>query len=426
MKPLAIGGLAALLIVAGISWVGFRAAIRAGEFTTLTPVFDGACVDVGGLPGAEDLWIDRAAGTVLVSSDDRRAAQAAARAGQAPPRGALVRLPLAGVESVSARVDLTGGVPARFHPHGLSVWTGPDGKRVVMVVNHPNGAPDYADTAVEIYDEAPDGRLIHRRSARVPGLVRINDIQATGPDGFYATSEFDPDRGGLAIGWGFLNGNDASGSLWHVEGGVGRKLADGLGFANSVALSPDGRTLYATATIARALHIFDRNPRTQALERRDVAFLGTGVDNLDVEPDGRVWIASHPKLLTFALGHAARGRPAPSQIIVVEPATDGPGGKVDQVYLKTGEPEDGAPGFSGASVAARTGDTMVLGSVFEPGIRVCRLPAVWKQSESHPAQRLLDTERDEIARERKEAEDAARKAAPAPAPASAPAPAPNP
>ena len=66
-------------------------------------------------------------------------------------------------------------------------------------------------------------------------------------------------------------------------------------------------------------------------------------------------------------------------------------------------------------MAVRDGDTMVLGSVFEEGIRVCTLPPVWKQSESHPAQRLLDTDRDFIKQqEEKAAKEARDKAAAAP------------
>ena len=60
MKPAAIGVFAALLLVGAVSYTGFRGAIRAGEFTTLTPVFDGTCTDVAGLPGAEDMAQGRA------------------------------------------------------------------------------------------------------------------------------------------------------------------------------------------------------------------------------------------------------------------------------------------------------------------------------------------------------------------------------
>jgi arylesterase / paraoxonase len=123
--------------------------------------------------------------------------------------------------------------------------------------------------------------------------------------------------------------------------------------------------------MSHTIYIYDRDPATNATKRRDVAFVGTGVDNLDVEDDGRLWIASHPKLLSFAQHASNPAKGAPSQVIVLEPATAGTGGKIDQVYLKG--PDDK---FSGASVAVRNGDTMVLGSVFEPGIRICKLPAV--------------------------------------------------
>jgi arylesterase / paraoxonase len=420
MKPLAIGGLAALLVIGAVSYTGFRAAIRAGEFTTLTPVFDGTCTDVGGLPGPEDVQLDRAANVLFIASDDRRAAQAAAKVGQPLPRGAVYALPWDALETTSARVDITQGKPARFQPHGLSLHTAADGSRTLFVVNHPNGFQNYEGTTVEVYAVQADGLLNHTRSVSVPGLVRINDVVGTGPDSFYATSEFDPNQGRLKQAWGVLNGTDLSGSVWHVTAstGKGQPLADGLGFANSLALSADQRTLYATAATGRALFIYDADPTTRALTLRDKAFLGTGVDNLDLEPDpaggpGRLWIGAHPKLLTFALGHAANGSPAPSQVIVVEPAKAGEkGGKVDQVYLKTGEPVGDDPGYSGSSVAVRSGNRMVIGSVFEKGLRVCTLPAVWKQSESHPAQRLLDTERDEKLKAEKKAADEAAKTAP--------------
>lgn len=416
MKPIAIGGLAALLLVGAVSYTGFRAAIRAGEFTTLTPVFDGTCTDVPGLPGPEDAQLDRAGNILFIASDDRRATQAALKAGEPLKRGAIYGLPWDALETTAERVDLTQGKPARFHPHGLSLHTSADGKRTLFVVNHPNGFRNYDGTTVEVYEVLADGLLNHRRSVAVPGLVRINDIAASGPDGFYATSEFDAGQSAARQAWGLLNATDTSGSIWHVTAstGQGQKLADGLGFANSLALSPDQRTLYATAATGRSLFIYDADPASRALKLRDKAFLGTGVDNLDLEPDpaggpGRLWIAAHPKLLTFALGHVANGKPAPSQVIVVEPAAAGAsGGKVDQVYLKTGEPSGDDPGYSGSSVAVRSGGRMVIGSVFEPGLRVCTLPPVWKQSESHPAQRLLDTERDEKLKAEQKAAAAAK------------------
>lgn len=386
-----------LVAVASFTW--FRTASRAGEFTTLAPVFDGTCTDIGGLPGAEDIVLDRAGGRMFIASDDRRGFGAGKAA-----RGGVYILPIRGAEAISARSDATGGKPAALHPHGLTRYVDGSGKTTIMVVNHPKGFNNYDGTTVEIYDLQPDTTLAHRRTVLVPGLIRINDIAATGPDSFYATSESDLASGSLRELMSIVTDNDRTGAVWYFDGTTGKKLDTGLGFANSLAITADGKTLYASGTISRDIFIYDRDPSTNAIKRRDRAFVGTGPDNLDVEDDGRVWIASQPKLLSFVQHASNPAKGAPSQVIVLEPATAGGGGKVDQIYLKGPENK-----FSGVSVAVRDGDTMVLGSVFEPGIRVCKLPAVWKQSQSHPAQRLLDTDRDfVIQQEEKAAKEAAK------------------
>ena len=123
-KPKTILLLTGVAIISALSFTWFRTASRAGEFTTLAPVFDGTCTDIGGLPGSEDIVLDRKEGRMFIASDDRRATAAGA-----PKRGAIYVLPIRGAESVSARIDATGGVPAAFHPHGISRFT--DRKSVV-------------------------------------------------------------------------------------------------------------------------------------------------------------------------------------------------------------------------------------------------------------------------------------------------------
>ncbi len=397
LKPSTLIVLTGVAIVGALSFAWFRTASRAGEFTTLVPVFDGKCVDVGGLPGSEDIVLDRTKGTMFIASDDRRATAAGT-----PKRGGIYVLPIRGAETVSARLDATNGIPAAFHPHGISRFVNSNGQATIMVVNHPNGFNNYSGTTIEVYDTLPDQTLAHRRTIAVAGLTRVNDIVATGTDSFYATSESDLAQGSLAESLSIITQNDQSGAVWYFDGTAGKKLVSGIGFANSLALTKDGKTLFASGTTSRAIFVYDRNLETNALEQRDQAFIGTGADNLDVEDDGRVWIGTHPKLLSF-IQHAGNPKKgAPSQVVILEPATNGLGGKVDQIYLR-----DEKDGFSGVSVAVRDGDMMVLGSVFEPGIRVCTLPPVWKQSESHPAQRLLDTDRDVV---QEEAEKAAQKA----------------
>ena len=147
MKPSQIILLTGVAIVGILSFTWFRTASRAGEFTTLVPVFDGTCTDIAGMPGAEDMAIDRATGRIFVASDDRRAA-----AMGKPVRGAIYSLPVESLTTPPALKDLTGGQPTAFHPHGTSLFRGPDGKVTLMVVNHTKGAADYTGTTVEVFD----------------------------------------------------------------------------------------------------------------------------------------------------------------------------------------------------------------------------------------------------------------------------------
>ncbi|MCU0882077.1 MAG: SMP-30/gluconolactonase/LRE family protein [Hyphomonadaceae bacterium] len=392
----------ALIVVALLSYTFFRAWVRAGEMTRLTWRFDGTCTLVPGIAGAEDMALDRERRVLWVSSDDRRP-------GKEGVPGAIHAIAFDAPTLAANPVTPVGRtMDESVSPHGLSLLVAADGSRVLGVVNHPKGHLDHAGTTVDIYDIGEDNSLTLRRSVKVPGLSRINDIAMSGPDSFYATSESDAAQGSLAELAGFILDNDRTGAIWHVAGDQATKVAGGLAFANSVALSPDGKRLYATGTIDRTLHIYDRNPATDRLTKLDAAFLGTGLDNLDVEPDGRIWLAAHPRLMTF-FGHAQtpEARFAPSQILIVEPAADGAGGKIDQVLL-----QDGSAAFSGASVAVRDGSRMVLGSVFSPGLQACTLPQVWKHSEAHPALPLIDPARDDaIKAARKAEEEAARKEA---------------
>lgn len=386
----------AVITVGIVSFAGFRSAARTGEFTTLTPVFEGTCQPVlAGMTGAEDVVLDRSSGTLFVSSDDRRGWQSGS-----PSNGAIFTVTLDEAGAASAPVKAFDGGGDAFHPHGISLWQGADGQRVLMAVNHA-GRTDITATRVEIFDVGDANTLTLRRSVQIPGLVRINDIAATGPDSFYATRESALQPGSLSEVLALILADGGkSGSVWYFDGTTGRQVATGIGFANSVALSPDGARVYVSGTLDRTLHLFDRNPADGALTLHDKVFLGTGLDNLDVEPDGRIWIGSHPKLFTW-LAHARdAARAAPVQVIIVEPAAEGTGGKVDQVLLQDGTV--GPDGFSGATVAVRTGQTLVMGSVFDRGIKVCTLPAVWKQSQSHPAQRLIDPARDDAAKAARE------------------------
>lgn len=372
-----------------LSFIIIRAMTRAGEFSRLTPRFDGTCKDIAGLAGAEDISLSADKTSIYISSVNRRA-----MANDNLVRGAIYKLPISGIETISARTDLTQNMPTAFAPVGISLWTSAEGKTTLMAVNSANNK-----RSVEIFGVETNGTLTHQKTVNIEGASRLNDVLAIGPDKFYVSNESDYKQGSIEEIFAQTLDYDKTGAIYYYDGQKSEKLASGLTFANSLALSPSGDKLYATGTISRALFVYGRDKQNNTLIKQEEVFLGTGVDNLFVEDDGRIWIAAHPKLYTL-IGHFSDAKKtAPSQVIILEPNQNGKGGNIDQVYLSNGD-----DGFSGASVAVRSNNTMIMGSIFEDGIRVCELPKVWHQSKSHPATRLIDTERD-YAIKKKQAEE---------------------
>ena len=91
--------------------------------------------------------------------------------------------------------------------------------------------------------------------------------------------------------------------------------------------------------------------------------VGSGVDNIDVDGDGRLWVAAHPKLLTFVRHVSDPKALAPSQVFRIDPTSR----RVEEVYLELGSR------LSGSSVAAFHDGRLLIGPVFDPRFLDCRL-----------------------------------------------------
>ena len=90
-----------------------------------------------------------------------------------------------------------------------------------------------------------------------------------------------------------------------------------------------------------------------------------GLDNIDVDSDGNLWIGAHPRLLDF-LGHAQDPKKlSPSAVVKVTPAGDST--SFETIYVNTGEE------LSGSSVAVHDKGRLVIGAVFDPKYLNCTL-----------------------------------------------------
>jgi arylesterase/paraoxonase len=151
----------------------------------------------------------------------------------------------------------------------------------------------------------------------------------------------------------------------YFNGKAARVAAADFGYANGINASPDRVTVYVTDTFTRRLRFFSPNAQTGALTETGSLMLGTGLDNIDVDADGALWIAAHPKLMDLALHTEGWSQQAPSQVIRAVPGAAG-GGEVRTVLLDLGER------LSAASVAAAFGDRYLVGSLMDSKMLLCR------------------------------------------------------
>ena len=341
--------LAVSLVVTLIALV-FRVLTAAGVFTDVRPQFAGTCRQVGGVSGVEGIRIDREDGLVFVSS---------ARASGPDKRDGLYSLPLSRPETGFTRL---GGTPASFHPGGLSLFRGGDGRLVLMAVDHPAGQ----DPAVEIFDvTVSNGRASLSQRASITGglLVSPYGVAAAGSDQFFVTNS---STSTTALGHALeMLALVPRGNVLYFDGNVFRVVANGLGFASGIQLSPDGSHVYVATTIGRALYTFARAPVSGSLNQVDALTIGSGLDDIDFDESGGLLVGAHPKLLDELLHQGDAKRRFPSQVFKVSLSAGVPR-SAELVY--------GDPGtaISGAGVAAAGDGQLFIGSPRDSKVLVCR------------------------------------------------------
>lgn len=339
--------LTGLIALAVIGWMLWNLVPASGVFAGLKPKLIDQCRAVTIFPGTEDVTIDPEIGVAFVSADDRRATFAGA-----PAQGGVYALRLDGTDRVAKVSPDSFG---EFHPHGLSLWRGEDGRKRLFVINHTLRNGD----KVEIFDVGTGGALLHVDSVSFPEMTSPNDVLGVGPRSFYVTND-------KAFKTGFLSQAEAYlalplASLAYFDGQSGKIAARGLAYANGVNMSSDGKTVYASAFLGRNVTVYDRDPATGALTKRKSIPVNTGPDNIEVASDGALWIGGHSKVFDFLKHVKDPSHAAPSHVIRVNPES----GTVEDMLIDT----EGT--INASSVGAVYDDTLIVGSVFDDHVMVC-------------------------------------------------------
>ncbi|WP_020400874.1 SMP-30/gluconolactonase/LRE family protein [Kordiimonas gwangyangensis] len=347
------------VVVAGVSIFVLDLLRDGGMFREIEPHFAGSCEKIGGVVGVEDITYDAEGGFAYLSSHDRRAWRQTGSA-----EGGIYRY-RAG--SHASPLVLSHDYEGELHPHGIGLWKNPEGADRLFVVNHPNradGGANMDDSASEVLVfEIGEASLHLVRTVRSEADLSLNDVIPDSADTFYASI----DKGAksrfgrmaetfvrLPLG-GIARGNEFN--IWKIEGG--------LTYPNGVALSADGDYLFVAETTGQHLFAYKRDASDGSkLTRAAETDTRTGADNIEIAPDGSLWIGAHPVALAFP-GHAKdSAKRSPSQVI--RATFDGKGFDVEEIYLNDGDP------LSGSSVAAPVGDHILIGAVFDPFFLDCK------------------------------------------------------
>lgn len=242
---------------------------------------------------------------------------------------------------------------AAFSPHGIDLTIRDDGAVALLVVNH--GKRE----SVEFFEVAPSGDLAWRGCARPPEDPFINDVAARHDGGFYTTQMWNKSRSFEAIAADLL-ARKPSGWVWawSPAGGFSRVPNTEDLMPNGIAISADNATLFVNAYMGSTTFAvdLDSGERTGSLSVRQP-------DNVTVDDDGALWIASHQH---DPIGQACTQVTAGPCLLPFQVVTAAP----DTLDSRVVVDHDGAPmGYS--TVALRVDEHLYLGSAH--GDRIVRI-----------------------------------------------------
>jgi len=347
------------LICIGVSVFMVRTFSAAGQFTRLPTHGTQTCSTLNNMPGAEDLVIDRKRGVAFISSQNRRTSPVA--------RGEIYALDLTAKISEMKYQPLTLQGPAQFSPLGLSLFTNEAGEKRLFVINRAKGQVP----RVEIF-KLNGEKLDHLKTVTSSGFATANNLVAVGDEQFYLTNDGASGDSFVQRFFDFAN-QKQKGNVVYFNGTESVEVASGFVMPNGIAKSIDGKVIYVSDTHARILNFYARS-EDNSLSKIGDLFVGTGLDNIDVDAEGHLWLGAHPKLLDLYYHEQSAKKISPSQIIEAVPGK-GVGGQMRTVFLDDGKR------ISGSSIGARYKDRVIIGGAYENKMLLCDIPKWEKKQE---------------------------------------------
>lgn len=343
-RPLVLIALAVLLALPLFFYM--RTIVRAGEWTTLQPVFEGSCENWSLASEVRAVRLLDRTGRLIVLEGG----EAAALVALSPAQAVIARTPLGRGEARAMSLDDAGRVWIASEEEGGAVFT-----------------PYRFDGAAFVEEGAAVGPI--GLTGALGGFV----VQ----DGVIFLTDTGVARPGSQEQMRAFSRMRRDGQLIRVDGAGQTVLADDLAYPGGVAVS--GARLFVAETHARALRTFALSAGAVATPDALPIFVGTFITSLSSDAEGRIFASAQPKYLRYLRFLKGERQDAPAQVIVIEPGAQ----RIDQIYLAE---ETGLAAVRSVDVNVEA-RRLVMANGAAPVVQSCTLPEVWRHSESHPRAR---------------------------------------
>ncbi|MEQ8470294.1 MAG: hypothetical protein RIC35_03875 [Marinoscillum sp.] len=297
--------------------------------------------------GAEDIAISRQDSFLIISSDDRGAHLKGRK-----PSGGLYFVDL---RSKPYQPKLmTSEFKEPFYPHGISIIQLDTSTFRVFAVNHYQKSH-----SIEVFDLVEDS-LTHVRTIQDEALISPNDLVALDDTRFYVTNDHQypygwlrplEDYAGLALS-----------DVRYFDGQEFTKVADNIAYANGINYDFERELLFVASPRGFLVKVF-RVEQSMNLTHIEDIDASTGVDNIEFDADGKLWIGCHPNLMHFSYYMAGKSPTAPSEIVTIDYRGAGDY-DVKSIFV-----DDGST-ISASTVAVPFGNEVFIGSVMDEEVIV--------------------------------------------------------
>ena len=331
------------LLLVVILLIGYVAHIftSTGYFRTIENKFEGNILNKINIVGAEDIIVSRKDSFAIVSSTDRFAFPS-----EAQETGGLYLIDLKYEDFKTTH--LTKDFDRPFAPHGISMFQR-DSIYTIAAISHTTDGE-----FIEFFELVGDD-FKHTKTIQNELIFSPNDLVLLDENRFYVTNDHKYKEGLGRLAEDYLG--LAISNVIYTDGENYTEVADGIAYANGINFDVARNLLFVASPRGFLMKVYEPKEDGSLNFVEDID-CGTGVDNIEFDVDGNIWIGCHPNLLEFAAYAKGKKEKSPSEIIKIDYHGKGDYG-IEQIYM-----EDGSE-MSASTVAATFGNLIFVGNVMD-------------------------------------------------------------